>query len=139
MIKNFKDTPIRNTGIVNKGMLEQIKMLHTQDPKLAGELAISFIELVLTGQASSDNFTIQFALANHSIVAEKNAEKYDKKVAADRAARIEKLKLVEISDMLKNGASQKVIADTLNESPAVIHYRVNVIKTDFPELLSVKN
>lgn len=139
MIKNFKDTPTRNTGIVNKGMLEQIKMLHTQSPELAGELAISFIELVLTGQASSDDFTIQFALANHSIVAEKNAEKYDKKVAADRAARIEKLKLVEISDMLKNGASQKVIADTLNESPAVIHYRVNVIKADFPELLSVKN
>jgi hypothetical protein len=114
-------------------------MLHSQNPQLAGELAISLMELVLTGEYSSDDFMVQFAMANHSIVAERNQEKYDKKVEASRVARMESLKLNEIAEMLNNGASQRIIADTLGEKATTINYRVGIIRKDYPELLKYSN
>ena len=104
--------------------------------ELAGELAISLMELVLTGDYSSDDFIVAFAIANHGIVAKKNKDKYDKKVEANRRARMEKLKLQEIAEMLNNNASQAIIANTLGENATTINYRVKIIREEFPELLN---
>ena len=61
MIKEFKDNPYKQpSGIVVQGMMEQIKLLYQKDPNAAGELAISFIEEVLTGDHSSDDFMVEF-------------------------------------------------------------------------------
>ena len=53
MIKEFKDNPTRDFGNVYQSMLSQIKKRYEKDPEQAGELAISFIEFVLTGEISS--------------------------------------------------------------------------------------
>lgn len=49
MINQFNDVEARNSGIIYKSTLEQIKKLYAVDPEQAGELAIAAIELVLTG------------------------------------------------------------------------------------------
>lgn len=135
MIKEFNDVPIRETGIINRGMFEQIKKLHSSNPALAGELAISLVELVLTGAYSSDDFTVDLVLTNHKIIADKNADKYDKKVEAKRNEKIEKLKLDKIAEMLAQDMKQKEIAEALGETKQTISYRVNVLRTEFTELL----
>ena len=135
MIKQFKNNPVRETGVINKGMFEQVKLLHGQDPRAAGELAISLMEMILTSDFSSDDFMVKFAMANHSIVAEKNREKYDKKVEASREARIENLKLVEIAEMLAAGMKQVEIAAKLGESKQVISNRVKTLRENYPEIL----
>ena len=62
MIENFKDIPIRKSGIIYSSLLDQIKKIYSKDPVLAGELAISAIELVLTGEMSSDDLMVEVAL-----------------------------------------------------------------------------
>ena len=62
MIEFFNEVPTKNTGIIYNSTLEQIKKLHAVDPEKAGELAISAIELVLTGQMSSDDVMIDMML-----------------------------------------------------------------------------
>ena len=47
MINNFKETQVRDTGVIVKSVFEQIKMIHAVDPVKAGEMAISAIELIL--------------------------------------------------------------------------------------------
>jgi hypothetical protein len=81
--------------------LQQVKEMYAIDPNMAGELAISILEVALTGTMSTDNPLIKMALANFKDVAGKNQIKYDKKVEVKRAARIEKLQLREIAEMYK--------------------------------------
>ena len=59
LIKEFKDNPTRDFGNVYQSMLSQIKKRYEKDPEQAGELAISFIEFVLTGEISSDDDIIE--------------------------------------------------------------------------------
>ena len=62
MINQFNDVEARNSGIIYKSTLEQIKKLYAVDPEQAGELAIAAIELVLTGQISTDDVMIDMML-----------------------------------------------------------------------------
>lgn len=139
MIREFKDHPVRDTGVVNKGMFEQVKMLHSRSPEAAGELAISLIELVLTGDYSSDDFMVDFAIANHKIIVEKNQEKYDNKVESKREYRKTELKLEEIAAMLNQGMKQKDIAAKLATTQGNISKRIAIIRTEYPELLLDEN
>ena len=59
MINQFNDVEARNSGIIYKSTLEQIKKLYAVDPEQAGELAIAAIELTLAGQFSSDDVIIE--------------------------------------------------------------------------------
>lgn len=136
MINEFKQTETRDSGVIHKGVFEQIKMLHAQNPQQAGELAISAIELILTGSISSDDFLIDLALKSYAPVVEKSRERYEKKVEVNKQAQIEKLNLAEIAEMLNNGATQKLIADTLGEPLTTINYRVKKLRDEFPELLN---
>jgi hypothetical protein len=49
MIKEFNNVETRKSGIIYRGTFNAIKDLYAQNPEMAGELAISAIELVLTG------------------------------------------------------------------------------------------
>ena len=60
MIPYFKDNEVRDTGIIHNAILDQIKLLYDDNPEMAGELAISAIELVLTGDMSTNNNKILF-------------------------------------------------------------------------------
>ena len=135
MIERFKETEMRDSGIIYQSQFEQIKKLYAQNKELAGELAISAIELVLTGEYSSNDFTIDLLLTQNKVIVDRDKEKYDKKLEAKRAKRIENMELDKIAEMLNNGATQKIIADTLGISTSTISDRVKVIRTDYPDLL----
>ena len=108
MINSFKDTPMRQSGVIYDGSFEQVKMLYAQDPQLAGELAISIIELTLTGAISSDNPLIPILLATQAKVVAKDKQKYESKVAIAESKRYERLS--QIAELYNQGYKQKEIA-----------------------------
>ena len=59
MIKELKKVDMKEQGMVYNFMLEDVRMLYDVYPDLAGELAISIIEFVLTGTISCDNCWIK--------------------------------------------------------------------------------
>jgi hypothetical protein len=93
MIEQFNDVPMRKSGVVYNSTLEQIKKLYQVNPEQAGELAISAIELVLTGQFSSDDMIIELMLEPARIVSQDNHDKYDQKVESARQKKITDQKL----------------------------------------------
>lgn len=135
MIKSFKDNEGRDSGVIYNSTFTQIKKLYEKDPVMAGELAISAIELVLTGEISSDDFMIEMLLENIKVVNEKNHNKYEKKVQSQKQKRIEDLKLAEVAELHKQGLKQVQIAERLGLKQQDISYRLGIIRTDFPELL----
>lgn len=135
MINNFKDTQVRDSGLIYNGTFSQIKKLYEKDPVMAGELAISAIELVLTGEISSDDFMIEMLLENVKVVNEKNKEKYNKRVESQQQKRIEELKLAEIAELHKQGLKQVQIAERLGIKQQLVSYRLGIIRTEFPHLL----
>ena len=135
MIEKFNNVEMRETAIIYSSNLEQIKEYYSIDPDSAGELAISIIEVALTGQMSTTNPIVKMALANYKDVAGKNKVKYDKRVEAKKEARIEKLQLRPIAKMYLEGMSQKAIAKALGKGESTISDNLKIIRSDFPELL----
>ena len=135
MIEYFKETDMRKSGLVYDGTLEQIRKLYAIDPEQAGELAISAIELTLTGEISSDDIMIELMLQPTKKVSQNHQEKHDQKVISARQKKIMDQKLDQIADLMKEGVRQKDIAVRLNLTQQTVSYRWNVIKTQYPELL----
>ena len=136
MIKEFKENEARKSGVIYNSTFDQIKMLYDNGQKeLAGELAISAIELVLTGDISSDDFTVKLVLQNMKAINEKAQEKYDKAADAKKEKKKKDMKLEEIAELSKSGLKQSEIAEKLNTSQQVISYRLGVINADYKELL----
>ena len=80
MIEFFKDNEPRSSGVIYNSTFEQIKKLYEMDPEKAGELAISAIELVLTGDVSSDDAMIDLFLEPIKVINERNQHNYEVKV-----------------------------------------------------------
>jgi hypothetical protein len=132
LIKEFKDSPMRDFGNVYQSMLVQIKKRYAKDPVQAGELAISFIEYVLTNEISSDDDIIEGFIEGYKVTTVKNQNKYDAKVAATE----EKLKRV--ADLYNAGLKQYEIAAKIGVQPPAISKQLAQIRTDFPHLLKDK-
>ena len=64
MISQMKNTEIKDSGIIKSSVLQYIRQLYNINPEKAGEFAISAIELVLTGEISSDDAIIKVMLTN---------------------------------------------------------------------------
>ena len=77
MIEIFNEVEVRNSGVIYSSLLEQIKRMHAVDPDKAGELAISAIELVLTGQMSSDDIMVDMLLQPLLAIRDKDQDKYE--------------------------------------------------------------
>lgn len=135
MIEMFKDNEVRPSGLVFSSVLEQIKELHQYDPEQAGELAISAIELILTGDISSDDVNIKIMLAPLRKITEVNVTKYETKVENKRQKKIAEMKLDKIADLLAAGYKQREIGERLGISQQTASYRIDVIKKNYPELL----
>lgn len=129
MIKEFKDNEMREFGNVYQSMLTQIKKRYAKDPVQAGELAISFIEYVLTGDISSDDDIIEGFVEGYKVTTQKAQNKYDAKVAATRDA------LKPIADMYNQGMTQADIARAVGLQPPAISKKLSTIRAQFPELL----
>lgn len=132
MIKEFKNNPIRDTGVINRGMFEQVKMLYLQDKDKGGELAVSLMEHVLTGDHSSDDFMVSFSIANHKEVISRNQVKWDAKKETKHGARAEELKPV--VQLHCQGLTQAAIAKKLMIAQSTVSKRLSQARIDFPEL-----
>lgn len=127
---------VRITGVIRNGMYNQIKELQKTDPVLAGELAISYFEEILTGEIESTNPVIQALVSGFEPIVKNDQKKYDKKVAAQQETRIEKMQLREIAAMV---ASEKYtyeqIAKRLGVTKGTVSKRVKILKEEYPQLL----
>lgn len=137
MINQFKDTEMRNSGVIYNSTLEQIKKLYYANPAQAGELAISAIELVLTGDISSDDMMINLLLEPMKKINESNKKHYDIKVEKQRNSKIIDMKLDKIAEMVNQGLSQREIGERLGMAQQNVSYRFGIIKKNYPELLQI--
>ena len=135
MIEMFKDNEMRTSGLIYNSTFEQIKELYKFDPEAAGELAISAIELVLTGDISSDDINVRLYLAPMRKINEVNIAKYETKVENQRQKKINEMKLDKIAELAAMGYKQREIGEKLGLSQQIISYRLNLIKKTYPELL----
>lgn len=139
MISKFKNNEARKSAVIYRSNFEQVKELYEDDKEMAGELAISIMELVLTGEVSTDNKYIRLMLKNLEVSAQNNKLKYEAKENNTRLEKIEKYRLGEIAEMLNQGVSQAEIAKVLGVSRQTISRRLNeMIRPEFPELLGIK-
>ena len=106
---------------------------------MAGELAISAIELVLTGGVSSDNMMVGVMLEPMKKIGERNAARYEAKVESTKQKKIREMRLQEIADLVIAGRKQREIGEILGLSQQNVSYRVNLIRTQYPELLAVED
>ena len=137
MITTFRESETRDNGVIYKSTFEQIKKLYLQDKEKGGELAISAIELVLTGNISSNDFMIDLLLEDMKVISERNSIKYEKRKEANRQAKIEKDKLKEIAEMVAKGYTQEQIAAAIGVTQSTISRRITTIRTDYPELCKI--
>ena len=139
MIKTFKNNNVRNSGVIYNSTFEQIKKLYGRDPQTAGELAISAIELVLTGDMSTDDNMIDILLEPLKTQRNKDKIKYDTAIEIQRQAKIASQRLDVIAEMVNAGEKQSVIAKRLGLTQQTVSNRVRLIRTEFPELLQTKD
>ena len=135
MIEAFNDVPVRNSGVIYSSALHQIKKMYAVDPEMAGELAISAIEQILTGQISSTEPMIDMLLTPAQAINDSNVLKYEMKKESARAKKVKDMQLEEIADMVKRGVKQREIASQLKLSQQTVSYRLGLIKASYPELL----
>lgn len=138
VINSFNEAYVRDSGIIYNSVFEQIKLLYASDPQLAGEVAISAIELVLTQQMSSDNPMIELLLVPTKVINDRNVDNYNKKLEAAKLNRITSNHLDEIAKMSLDGMSQAQIGKALNISQQTVSSRLKIIRQEFPELLGLQ-
>ena len=135
MIECFNDVEVRSSGVIMSSVFDQVKKMYAMDPEMAGELAISAIELVLTGQISSDDAMIDMLLAPAKVINDHNVQRYETRKEGSKNKKIKDMKLDEIAEMLQNGMKQKEIAERLHISQQTVSYRMGLIRTQYPELM----
>lgn len=127
---------VRITGVIRNGMYNQIKELQKTDPQLAGELAISYFEQILTGKVESKNPIIQALVSGFEPIVKNDQKKYDRKVSAQQESRIEKLQLRELAAMVVQEIfTYEQMANRLGVTKGTISKRVKILKDEFPFLL----
>ena len=129
MIKEFKNNPVRKSGIVYGKMFETAKKWYQRDPVKGGEYAISFLEAILTGDISSDDLNIEDALEGYVDKIEKSKNLYDAKIAASEE------KYRKIVQMKNSGMTQAAIARELGVQPPAVSKMFTKIRAEFPHLL----
>ena len=135
MIECFNDVEVRGSGVIMSSVFDQVKKMYAMDPDMAGELAISAIELVLTGQISSDDAMIDMLLAPAKVINDHNVQRYENRKEGSKNKKIKDMKLDEIAEMLQSGMKQKEIAERLHISQQTVSYRMGLIRTQYPELM----
>ena len=134
-MSKLKDLEMRDTAIMYSSILKQIRKLYEIDEDKAGKLAISAIELILCGDISTDDLTIDLMLEPIRTLTEKNKAKWESVKETRAESKVDKLRLKEIAEMYLDGVKQDKIADKIGTSRQTINNRLKIIKAEYPELL----
>ena len=122
MIPKFSDEPIRDSGIVYGANMEQIEELYNENPELAGELAISILELTLKGTLSTNNSVIRIMLKNLEKQIQKDHEKWEKRAYSNQKRTEQKEeKMVKVADLLDEGYSPAEIVKQTGYSRTMVY------------------
>lgn len=131
------ESRIKDTALINLVDFENaIDLYEDGEVEKALELMFGVTILGLGGKFETDDKEIRRLLKNREYTAEKSNKAYCNKVKSEEEKRIEKLQLREIAEMLENGVTQQVIADTLGVSLKTVEYRIKVMKAEFPNIYS---
>lgn len=124
----------RPTGIVYRSSLQQIREVFDVDKAKAGELAIAIVEMSIMHDTSTDDAMIRAMLKPQEVMVERNRQEYDAKVEAANNSKIEKLRLLEIAEMVRQGMKQAEIAKVIGVSQQTISNRIKKIEIEYPYL-----
>lgn len=139
MIKKFKEAPcLKNSGIIYSDSYKSAKELYELDPLRGGELAMTILELVMTGDFSSDDPMFKIILNPLITATAKSDENYKKKVKEGKFKDIEENMLDKIAEYYNQGLTQQQISIKLNEAitQQTVGNRLKKIREKYPELLN---
>ena len=126
---------IKDTAIVNLTDFENaIDLYEEGEIEKALELMFGLTVLGLGGDFETDDREIRRLLRNREYTVVKSNETFCNKLHSKEVSQRAKLQLDDIAEMMANGATQQVIADSLSVSLDTIKYRVRVMKEKFPSL-----
>ena len=126
---------IKDTAIVNLTDFENaIDLYEDGEIEKALELMFGITVLGLGGDFETDDREIRRLLRNREYTVIKSNEAFCNKLHSKEVSQRAKLQLDDIAEMMANGATQQVIADSLSVSLDTIKYRVRVMKEKFPSL-----
>lgn len=135
MISKFKESSRRDSAVVYGTVYDQAKSLYEMDAALGGEFAMSVLELVMTGQISSDDKMISIMLKPTEYMSKKNAAAYDEKKEKAREKKKQDQQLEMIARLYKEGLSQHMIGQRIGATQQTVGNRLKLIKREYPELL----
>lgn len=126
---------LKDTAIVNLTDFENaIDLYEDGEIEKALELMFGLTVLGFGGDFEAEDREVRRLLRNRAYTVAKSNETYCNKVQSKEAGQRAKLQLDDIAEMMANGATQQIIADTLCVSLDTIKYRVKVMKEKFPSL-----
>lgn len=126
---------LKDTAIVNLTDFENaIDLYEDGEIEKALELMFGLTVLGFGGDFEAEDREVRRLLRNRAYTVAKSNETYCNKVQSKEVGQRAKLQLDDIAEMMANGATQQIIADTLCVSLDTIKYRVRVMKEKFPSL-----
>ena len=126
---------IKDTAIVNLTDFENAIDLY-EDGEIEKALELMFGATVLGfgGDFETDDREVRRLLRNREYTVVKSNEAFCNKLHSKEIGQRAKLQLDDIAEMMANGATQQIIADSLSVSLDTIKYRVRIMKEKFPSL-----
>ena len=126
---------IKDTAIVNLTDFENaIDLYEDGEIEKALELMFGAIILGFGGDFETDDREVRRLLRNREYTVIKSNEAFCNKLHSKEVGQRAKLQLDDIAEMMANGATQQIIADSLSVSLDTIKYRVRIMKEKFPSL-----
>ena len=126
---------IKDTAIVNLTDFQNaIDLYEEGEIEKALELTFGLITLGLGSDFETDDREVRRSLRNREYTVIKSNETYCNKLYSKEEGQRNKLQLDDIAEMMANGATQQIIADSLSVSLDTIKYRVKIMKEKFPAL-----
>ena len=126
---------IKDTAIINLTDFENaIDLYEDGEIEKALELMFGATILGLGGDFETDDREVRRLLRNREYTVVKSNESFCNKLHSKEIGQRAKLQLDDIAEMMANGATQQIIADSLSVSLDTIKYRVRIMKEKFPSL-----
>ena len=126
---------IKDTAIVNLTDFQNaIDLYEEGEIEKALELTFGLITLGFGSDFETDDREVRRLLRNREYTVIKSNETYCNKLYSKEEGQRNKLQLDDIAEMMANGATQQIIADSLSVSLDTIKYRVKIMKEKFPAL-----